>query len=132
MPIPSQAEYEQNELRAASRHEREIDQAPLNDRKEAQRRFFEVMWTQPGLVAERISWLLDGNYGFGPMLLAKRLVASPRSNRRAGLTLSVGVFEWMCPRRYGIAAWKKLPRQQQALLDAAVDVVIEAAEQEES
>lgn len=132
MPIPTQAEYEQNELRAASRHEREIDQAPLNDRKEAQRRFFEVMWTQPGLVAERISWLLDGNYGWGAMKMAKQILASPRMNRRAALVQSIAVFEWMCPRRMAIDAWKKLAPAQKQLLDAAVDVVVEAAEREEA
>jgi hypothetical protein len=126
--IPSQAEYERNERIEAIRHEREVDAAPLADRKDAQRAFFEAMRDDPGTVGERISWLIDGNYGYGPMRIAKEIVASPRMNRRAGLTLLVGIFEWQCPRRMGADAWKKLTKPQKALLDRAVDVVIAAAE----
>ena len=131
MPIPSQAEYERNELAMARRHEQEIDRAPLSDRKEAQQSFFEAMRDDPGVVAERIGWLLDGNYGFGSMKMAQQVLASPRMNRRAALVQSIAVSEWMCPRRMAIDAWKKLTPAQKQLLDAAVDVVIAAAEKEE-
>jgi hypothetical protein len=129
--IPTQAEYERNELAMASRREREIDQQPLRDLKEAQQEFFEAMRDRPGVVAERISWLLDGNYGWGAMTQAKQVLANPRLNRRAILTQSIAVHEWMCPRRMAVNAWKKLTPAQKLLLDAAVDIVIEAAEKED-
>lgn len=129
--IPTQAEYERNELAMAARREREIDQQPLADRKEAQQSFLLAMRDDPGVVAERISWLLGGDYGWGAMTLAKRVLASPRMNRRAILTQSIAVHEWMCPRRMAVDAWKKLAPAQKRLLDAAVDVVIASAEREE-
>ena len=131
MSIPSQAEYERRERDEAARHEREIDRAPLSERKENQQNFFEAMRDDPALVAERVSWLLDGNYGYGAMTLAKQVLASPRTNRRAALVQSVAVFEGMCPRRMAVDAWKKLSSSQKSLLDQAVDVVIEAAEHPE-
>jgi hypothetical protein len=131
MPIPSQAEYERNELYQAVRREQEIDRAPLSERKEAQQNFLETMRDDPAVVAERVSWLLDGNYGYGPMMMAKEVLRNPRLNRRAILVQSVGVHEWMCPRRMTVDAWKKLTLAQKDLLDAAVDVVVEAAEKEE-
>lgn len=131
MPIPSQAQYEQNERSAAIRREQEIDRSPLADRKEGQANYLEAMRDRPELVAERIGWLLDGNYGYGPMMMAKQIVRSPRMNRRAALAMSIAVFEWMCPRRMAADAWNKLTPSQKQRLDAAVDVVIQAAEKEE-
>lgn len=128
MPIPSQAQYEANELAMARRDEERINAEPLRDRKECQANFLDAMASDPALVAERISWLIDGNYGFGPMLLAKQIVASPRMNRVAALSQLIGVFEWRCPRVMGIAAWKKLTGTQKGTLDAAIETVIEEAE----
>jgi len=130
MSIPSQAEYESNELAMARRDEERINAEPLNERKECQAAFLDAMATDPALIAERIGWLIDGNYGYGPMLLAKRIVASPRVNRVAALSQLICVFEWRCPRTMGIAAWKKLTKAQQRALDAAIETVIAEAEQD--
>jgi hypothetical protein len=131
MPLPTQAQYEQNELAIAYRDEERINHEPLRDRKECQSNFLEAMATDPALIAERIGWVINGSYGYGPMLLAKRLIASPHSNRVAGLNLLVGVFEWRCPRAMGVAAWKKLTKTQQHDLDSAIETVISEAEKAE-
>lgn len=123
-------EYATRTLGEAHRHAQEIEKAPLDERQEARQAFYEAMAESPDLVAERIGWLIDGNYGHGEMLKAKQIVASPRMNRRAALTHMVGLYEWQCPSNFAIEAWKKLDAQQKKVLDAAVDVVIEAAENE--
>ena len=64
-------------------------------------------------------------------MLAKRIVASPRSNRVAGLSQLICVFEWRCPRVMGAAAWKKLTKAQQHALDSAIETVISEAEKSE-
>lgn len=122
--------YASRTLGEAHQHAQEVEKAPLDERKEARDAFYEVMAEDPALVAERISWIIDGNYGHGEMLKAKQVIASPRMNRRAALTHLVGMYEWKCPGNFAIDAWKKLTAQQKAALDAAVDVVIEAAEAE--
>jgi hypothetical protein len=128
MPIDSQSEYESRMYREAASREREIDTASLSDRKEAQKEFLSAMATEPAIVAERIGWLIDGNYGYGEMKMAKQVIASPRMNRETALTQLVAVFEWMCPRRMAIDAWKKLTVPQKKALSEAIAVVIFAAE----
>jgi hypothetical protein len=123
----SPEEYEQREVRAAQQRIREVEKAPLADRKEAAAEFLEAM-RDPNLVGERIGWLLNGTYGYGPMVLAKRILGSPRMNRRAALTHMIGAFEWQTPGAMAIAGWKKLTKSQQAALDRAVDAEIRDAE----
>lgn len=129
--IPSQAEYERRELQGAQQQLTEIERAPLADRKEAASEFFEAMRDRPEVVAERVGWLLDGNYGYGQMLMAKRVLGSPRMKRSAALTHMVGAFEWSTPGAMAIAGWKKLTKGQQVALEKAVQAAIRSAEREE-
>jgi hypothetical protein len=122
MSSPTQAQYEANELAIATRDENRINAEPLADRKEAQATFLEAMATEPKIVAERIEWLLEGNYGHGQMLMAQR--ATKRMNRAALWTQLVAVFEWRCPRNLASAAWQKLSGTQQARLQRLVEKVI--------
>jgi hypothetical protein len=127
---PSQGEYERREMQEAQAKLTEVRKAPLADRKEAAKDFFEAMRDNPQIVGERVSWLLDGNYGYGSMLLAKRVLGAPRSNRAAAITQMVGAFEWQSPEEMSRAAWKKLTASQQVALDRAVQKAIRDAEAE--
>jgi hypothetical protein len=131
MATPSQHEYEQREIREAQAQQRAVAKAPLAERKEAQLDFFKAMRDQPRLVGERVSWLLDGNYGYGSMLLAKRILHSPRMNRVAALTQMIGVFEWQCPEDMTRQAWKRLTPGEKHELARAVEHAIESAEAED-
>lgn len=124
---PSQADYERRERSEAQQKLREVEKAPLAERKEAAAEFLVAMRDHPGLVAERIGWLLDGNYGYGSMLMAKQVLGSPRMNRSAALTHMIAAFEWSTPGAMAIAGWKKLTKSQQAALDKAVEAVIRDA-----
>lgn len=128
-PINHSSEYDYRSLNEEFSHRQKIEKAPLSDRKEACSEFAEAL-KDPALIGERIGWLIDGNYGRGEMLKAKQIIASPRMNRRAALTLLIGVYEWQCPGDMGVRAWKKLTASEKKNLDAAVDIVIEAAEKE--
>lgn len=129
--IPSQAEYERRELNEAHRRLEEVQRTSLADRKEAQASFLEAMREFPGLVAERIGWLLDEHYGYGAMLLAKRILASPRMNRSAALTQMIGALEWQSPEILTRSAWKMLTTDQKASLESAVRGAIDSALSEE-
>lgn len=129
--IPSQAEYERRELADAHRKLDELRRAPLSDRKEAQEEFLKVMREDPELVAERVGWLLGGNYGYGSMVMAKRVLGSPRMNRSAALTQMIGAFEWMAPEDMVRAAWKKLSASEKAALESAVQGAITSAQSKE-
>lgn len=129
--IPSQSEYERRELQEANQHLSAVERSPLADRKEAATEFLAAMRDHPELVAERIGWLLGGNYGYGQMLMAKRVLGSPRMNRVAALTQMVAAFEWSSPGTMTRAAWKKLTKGQQSALDRAVQAVVRDAAREE-
>jgi len=113
--------YENREAQEAFRQLREVENAPLADRREACAEFADAMKNNPSTVAERVGWLLDGSYGYGAMQMAKRVIASPRSNQRVNLTTLVSAFEWQCPGRMAIAAWKKLSQAEKKALDDALD-----------
>jgi len=123
-------EYELRELASAHKHMTRIETAPIDDRKEAAASFFEAMQKLPELIAERIGWLIDGNYGYGEMLMAKRVLGSPRMNRSAVLVQLIGAFEWQSPGAMTRAAWKKLSRDQQVRLEMEVQAAIRMAEAE--
>ena len=129
--IPSQSEYERNERANALKHEREIEAAPLADRKDAQKSFLEAMRERPQIVGERLGWLFDGNYGYGPMVIAKEVLARPRMNREAILTQMIAVFEWMCPRRMAVEAWKKLTPAEKDKLSKVIAKEIADAQKAE-
>lgn len=129
--IPSQAEYELNERSRVYKEEQRLEKEPLSDRKAARDAFHEAMAEDPATVAERISWILAGNFGYGQMVVAKETVANKRMNREAMLTQMAGVFEWNCPRTMCRDAWTKLTPAQKKALSAAVAVVIAEAEAEE-
>ena len=128
---PSQAEYERRELSDAQRKLAELRRAPLSERKEAQAEFLKAMRDDPDLVAERIGWLLGGNYGYGSKLLAQRVLGSPRMNRSAALTQMIGAFEWMTPEDMVRAAWKKLSAGEKAALERAVQGAIKDAQSDD-
>ena len=128
--IPSEAQYEAQEIAQAQREMAEVEHAPLRDRQYAAKEFYEAMRDDPAKVAERIGWIFDGNYGKGHYLMARRILASPRMNRAAALTNIAAAADWRCPQRMVAAAWKKLTGPQKAMLDAAIQVVITAAEKE--
>ena len=128
---PSQDDYERRELTAARNKLSELRRAPLADRKEAQAEFLKAMRDDPELVAERLGWLIGGNYGYGAMLMAKQVLATPRMNRSAALTQMVGAFEWMTPEDMVRAAWKKLSTGEKAALETAVQGAIVSAQSEE-
>src|SRR3990167_3089706 len=111
--IPSQHEYEQREAQEFHRHLTEVEKAPLTDRKEACANFLYAMQHNPDIIGERIGWLIDGNYGYGAMKAARRIAeAGGRTNKAAQLTHLVAAFEWKCPPRLAVAAWKKLTAEQ--------------------
>lgn len=128
--MDSQKEYEHRSLMEAVKHMQEIENASLSDRKEAQAEFLEAM-KQPDLVAERLGWLFDGNYGYGEMMKARQVLSMGKNaNKTAALNQLVGAFEWQCPPAMAVAAWKKLSVGEKDILDRAIKIVIEAAEKE--
>ena len=67
----------------------------------------------------------------GPMVIAKEVLARPRMNREAILTQMIAVFEWMCPRRMAVEAWKKLTPAEKDKLSKVIAKEIADAQKAE-
>jgi hypothetical protein len=115
--------YEQREIASAIKNEQAVERAPLAERKEAQQSFFETIKHHPEIIAERVLWLLEGQYGQGAMLLAHNITA--RSNRPAAYCQMIAVLDHNCPRRMAAEAWKKLTSKEQAKLERLLETTIE-------
>ena len=92
--------YETREIIRARRELDKLNSIPLQQKKEAKQKFFSDLTSSPSLIVERISWLLDGNYGFGHYLICKDwLTRSKRFNVNARLFQSIAALEYQCPLR---------------------------------
>ena len=129
--MPSQQEYEAREAQEFHKQLNEVEKAPLAERKEAAQAFYEAMAHDPAVVGERVGWLIAGNYGYGSMKAAERILAmSKRANKAASLTHAVAALEWRCPIRFAMQAWKKLTPDQKRKLDSFVKAEISSAASE--
>ena len=131
-PIPTQSQYEENERRMLHQQLRQLDEAPLADRKAGAAEFLGVMQTDPQLVAERLDWIFQGNYGYGAMRKAQEILAMRRSNRPAMLTQLVGALEWQSTQRDTNASWNRLTPAQKRTLDDTINAVIRENETREN
>ena len=119
-------EYEQQEIRRMIAEQREVERAPLFERKEAQKEYFEAMRDAPELVAERVSWLFNGSYGWAECRAAILIAdAGKRVNKTAHLSRLIASEEWRCPQAFAVSAWKMLNPDQQKRIDAAIQKEID-------
>jgi len=114
--------YNAKELGRANTHIQQLQKAPLEARKESAKEWYDAISTDPQIVADRIGWLFSGNYGYGEMLLAQRILAQGKgANKVAALSLLIAALEWMTPSREAIAMWKKLSAAQQRALKSVIE-----------
>jgi hypothetical protein len=120
-------QYEMNEARLLAKQLDYVRLASLNDRKAARAEMLEAMRDDPATVAERVSWLINGSYGYGACRKAKTILES-RGNKPAALVQLVGALEWSCPERFTAEAWNQLSDAAKAALNQAVMSEIESTE----
>lgn len=121
----SDVEYERNEAKLFQRDMQAAEEGSLADRQEACRAFAGDMKNNPDRVAENLSHLFSGNYGYGAMKAAANILKSGnRNNKRAQLCHIVAAIGYQCPGRLGASAWKKLSPSEKAALDRALDAEI--------
>tara|TARA_Y100001938_G_C8004074_1_gene386362 strand:+ start:447 stop:842 length:396 start_codon:yes stop_codon:yes gene_type:complete len=123
--------YETREIIRARRELDKLNSIPLQQKKEAKQKFFSDLTSSPSLIVERISWLLDGNYGFGHYLICKDwLTRSKRFNVNARLFQSIGALEYQCPLRQANQVYNMLTSEQQKQLNLMITTLIQQHKEE--
>jgi hypothetical protein len=117
--------HDNNEIRRHLNAIEEIEKAPLADRQAA-RAEWHAACQDPTLVAQRLGWLLDGNYGYGSYLAARSMASLVgRTNRAAGLSHMIAALEWRCSAAFAREVYvKRLTDVERTALDAAVAQVL--------
>lgn len=112
-------EYERNERKQLNAQIKNVENALLQDRREARREWFEAL-TDEKLIRERLNWLLGGNYGKGAHDRAHEIKEQKRGNRVAAIAQLLAAVEWQCPASFAREAWNCLNKAAQKAINAAI------------
>ncbi len=119
------AGYRERELRDASRALAAVENAPLRDRQQGRDDMRDLLSWQsaPRRLAERASWLANGSYGCGAMLLAAEQLARCATplQRRVLLLTRIAALDHGCTARFASQAYTEQTESQRAAIDAALD-----------
>jgi hypothetical protein len=108
-------EYEAREIAQFQKDLENIGKLPLDERKENAEEWREALRHigkesdhYQGIVSERIEWLLNGSYGYGPMVKALEVAKNKRMNRAAWLSQTIAALEWHVTPELARKAWKSI------------------------
>ena len=99
--IQHKIDYDRIELDRANRELAAHSHEPAHIRAERKDEFARVLEERPEVVAERIRWIKNGDYGRGAQIIAEKLKA-----RGLGLYPLIGQLEWRCSAMDAMQAWK--------------------------
>ena len=119
-------EYEYQERIRFNKQIRDVESAPLSERREARDNWVEAM-KSPVMISERVDWLIDGSYGYGSYIAAREVVMNKRMNRVAWFAQVLAALEYGCPANFARSAWNLLYEHEQKAVNAAIGAVIDDA-----
>jgi hypothetical protein len=108
------------ELQQFRKQMEETEKLPLAERKANALEWYKDLSDNYKMIAERVGWLLQGNYGGGSYGSACRVLASPRMNQVAWCAITIANLEWRTPAKMAIMAWKKLPVETRYQVNEAI------------
>jgi len=117
--IPSREEYENYEHRLFLKQLQEVEDLPLSERRENRIEYVNDLTNNPEIIIDRIGWIINGTYGFGPYNAFKKL--SKRMNRRAWLFIVLAAIEWGVSNEFSRGVWNDLPKELQNKINAGID-----------
>lgn len=125
--------YNQREINKSINELNKLNSIPLQHKREAKQEFFEILTMSNGFetIVREISWLLDGNYGFGHYLICKDwLTRSKNFNVNARLLSSIAGLEYQCPPRQANQVYNMLTSEQQKQLNLMITLVVQQHKEE--
>ena len=122
--IPTQKEYEEREIRMYFKKLEEVEKSPKQDRIEGFKELFDNARLNPVIISERIGWILDGSYGFGPYKIAERIVKETK-NPNYHLFHILAHYEYLTSDYYASKVYRSLTQDQKDKLNELVTKEIE-------
>ncbi len=127
--IPTQAEYEANELKMLFAEYRQTERQSLADKRAGASEAFAIMRDAPQVIGDRMNLIFNGDFGAGAQIHARRIISQPmRPARLMELLTLVCVLEFRCPPDATLQAWNKLDHGQQRKVNDALSAQIRVAE----
>jgi len=122
----TQKQYETQELRLLDAKIKEVETAPLDERRLNADILRQVYKDQPEVFAERVGWLIMGNYGKGAQLRAESILKMNRNaNKAAGLAILTAALEYGVSNAHARSVFTKyLTPGEQAKLTALIEAEI--------
>ena len=112
-------------LRTASEISR-IESQPLKHKREAKQEFFDRLVTFPDLVAKQISWIFNGDYGYGYQEIGQSYFnRSKRFNIRYRLLGLIALAEFRCPARQARQAYNMLSIRQKDEINKLIEIEVQ-------
>ena len=125
--MQTEQEYQARERQQLFSELRDVEAAPLSERREARTEWAEAL-TDPSLIGERVESLLAGSYGKGAYDYARELLTHKRANVVAQIGILIAALEWRCSSGFARQAWNKLPRVQRGKAVREIRSAIEIME----
>ena len=91
--------------------------------------FLDTCRTDAALVAERIAWLLAGNYGYGAHQASRQMIDSMKVPH-AALFYLIASLEWQTGDYYAAKCWQSLTTEEKAKLNEAIGTEVELCKAE--
>ena len=132
MQTLTNAEYETYEARRHAAALREVETAPLAERKEAAEEYGEALREYPQSLTQAVSYLLNGSFGYGAYRAALNILSHKRMNRAAALSLMAAALNWRCPPNYATREWNKLTQEQRDKINDSIKAEIATAEEQQA
>jgi hypothetical protein len=122
----NQLEYEANEARMFICALAEVEKLQPSEKRACAVAWGVALRVNPEMVAERIGWLLDDNYGYGSWIEARKVAQNTRMNRVVWLAQVIAALEWQCPAGKAREIYKALPLDVRERIDELIQHEIDS------
>jgi len=119
MNIPTQKEYEEREIKMYFRQLEGVEKSSKQDRIYGFKSMLETVKNDPAIIAERITWILNGSYGFGAYIMSKRILKETK-NPNYHLFHILAHLEYLTSDYYASKIYRSLSKQEQDNLNELV------------
>ena len=125
-------EYHDREMKRLFKRIEDIEKAPLSERREGREDYLRGLRDNPDIIAERVTWILNGAYGYAEQFRAKYILENcKRKSAVVQLAYLVAAFDDSCPQVFAAQAFKKLMPEQQEKINNLIAQEVEDWEKEQ-